>query len=151
MSRIAWSIAQKRVDVFTEIVDEVIHEHEAANLARDMEDLVREMMATVELLKCQAGEYSSGLRHNTAKKDIVQVHLIRSLIGQMIESIAKVQEMIADFGEIGHSIEGEADFKLCKHDLEKLLAELAKNWLLSDKDRVEQSKRQLAAGDFKSV
>ncbi len=148
MSIITYKIVQGRVRDVDAVVDDLILEHRVADLACDIEDLVRETSELADAVEGAAKKCGPGVQLGITKQKLISAHLFRMLLIKMIVLISKVEGLADEVRRAGYSIDGAIDLPVVKHQLTNAKTEFEKNWMLPSEENIRLSKQQLADGKF---
>jgi hypothetical protein len=148
MSSIAYKLAHGRLLVIDEAADELMLDHEMANMAHDVEYIVKETIQLSEVIKRFVVGPANGLRPNTTKPEIVRAHQCGFLMNKMLDLLSKVESLAAEMGRFGRFVEGRGVLHTIRQEIDANRAEFAKKWLLPDEKNIRTSKEELAKGDY---
>lgn len=152
MSSMAYKRAHKRVLVIEEMGDELMLDHEEAQIACHAEEVVEEVLGevveTMDLIKKFANRYQRGLHSDSTSQQIAGAHAAGFLLTKMMEQLQRIGDLADSVRSLGYSISRTIDLKILKHELGKIKAELARKWLLPDSETIERARRELEAGEY---
>lgn len=147
MSCLALKIARGKVRNIEEAVEELPEEvDQEASQVKDDEELVRETISTIEVVKRRAEPCDSVRRQDATPEQVAYAHIVGFLLTRVIQVLPRVQDITVETRPPGHELLASLGAELAA-----IKSRLAKQWLLPDSAKIEIAKKELAEGRFRTI
>lgn len=150
-SNIAYNFARKRIGIVKETVEQWKIDHEEANSARDVDDLVSETIDALALVLRVSKRFKCGYRPGCTNDEIAFAHMTHFLLTQSAEMIRNVNHRIESVVRRGFTVERSGELADYEKKIATVEAEVSKKWMIPDEARMALAEKELAAGDYVSM
>jgi hypothetical protein len=149
MSSVAYKFAHKRVLVIEEVLEQWQTDHEEANIASSIEELVSEVFSAMKSVQSIVDGKKNGIRPGTTTGEISRAHMIGLLLEKSLDQLPKVIDLAEEVRRMGYSIEKLDDLGSLQMELIGIRDAFAKKWLLPDRQKIALAKQELAGGKYR--